>query len=436
MRRFLRNRKVLKDCKIYKMLAENAKKKHLSFHTPGHKVGAWDITELSFSDNLSAPSGCILGAERDLAKILGASKSFILTDGSTSGVLAMLYAVKVLGAKRVAFCADSHKSVYNGCKALGLEALVFPAKTKGNVPLPYTMDELKADFSAYLEKADALMVTSPNYYGTLADLSAIRKYCDETGKLLIVDGAHGGHLRFFQNAYAGAFADFWVDGAHKCLPALTQGAVVSARDEKTASALKEGVDVFRTTSPSYPIMASVEYAVKYPRNLSLERAVEEWKKATARVLKNDDVYKIVALFGKNAFSVEKELEEKGVYPEFCDGNAVMFYLSTATRKKDFSRLKKILKALFEKYPFEEEKGVQPVPAPSVLSKNGETEWVEMEKAEGKICAQRCGLFPPCTPLLYEGEKIERAKLELFLKANHRFGTIDGKILVFKDEEKE
>ena len=80
------------------MLFKSGKEKHLSFHTPGHKAGKWDITELAYSDNLSSPSGCIAEAERDVAQILGAKKSFILTDGSTAGVLAMLYAAKTLGA--------------------------------------------------------------------------------------------------------------------------------------------------------------------------------------------------------------------------------------------------------------------------------------------------------------------------------------------------
>ncbi len=436
MRRFLKNRKVLRQCKIYQMLSVNARKKHLSFHTPGHKVGAWDITELSFSDNLSAPTGCILQAERDLAKILGASRSFILTDGSTSGVWSTLYASKTLGVKSVAFCADSHKSVYGACKTLGLNALIYPAKTENKIPLPYTMDELKANFSAYLDKADALMVTSPNYYGRVADLSAMRKYCDETGKLLLVDGAHGGHLHFDKNAYAGAYADLWVDGVHKSLPALTQGAVVSARDEKTALALQEGVQLFRTTSPSYPIMASVEYAVKYPKNDALERALRLWKSENERIENNDDAYKVVARFGKHAFAVEKELENAGIYAEFCDGNAVAFYLSPATTNRAFLKLKKTLKTLFENYPLENKTDDEQAPAPVFLKKDGATEWVEISKAEGRICAKACGLFPPCTPLFLEGERIEKEKLALFLQANHRFGTIDGKILVFKDEEKE
>ena len=134
------------------MLKKHAGKKHLSFHTPGHKQGKWDVTELSFSDNLSSPQGCIAEAERDIAEILGARKSFILTDGSTAGVLSMLYAAKTLGVKTVAVFESSHKSVFNGCKLLGLTPLVYTGKRGGEIPNPPTMYELTRDFASILEK--------------------------------------------------------------------------------------------------------------------------------------------------------------------------------------------------------------------------------------------------------------------------------------------
>ena len=102
MRRYLRNKEVLKNCHIYQMLRKAAFRPHLSFHTPGHKIGRWDITELSFSDNLSCPRGAIARAEEDITKILGAEKSFIFTDGSTSGVLSMLHAARAMGVKELA----------------------------------------------------------------------------------------------------------------------------------------------------------------------------------------------------------------------------------------------------------------------------------------------------------------------------------------------
>ena len=424
MHTYLCDENTLKQCKIYKMLLEDSFKEHLSFHTPGHKVGAWDITELSFSDNLSSPKGCIAEAEKDIAEILGAAKSFILTDGSTSGVLSMLCAAKNLGVKTVAFCVNSHKSVFNGCKLLGLTPLIFEGKTQNEVG--------KYALSAIFDGADALFFTSPDYYGNIVDLKTIREYCDKTGKLLLIDGAHGGHLHFDKNAYAGAYADLWVDGVHKSLPAFTQGAVVSARTEVLAEKLHEGVDIFRTTSPSYPIMASVEYAVKYPRNNELEKRA--WAlQQNLRILKNDDWTKVCTLFGENAFEAEKALEAEGIYPEFCDGNIVTFYLSPATALKDFEKLENRLKSLFEAYPYAPKKVSQQIHTPLVLDKNAKTEWLEIAQAEGKMCAASCGLFPPCTPLIFAGERITKEKLELLEKANNVFGINENKVLVLKEE---
>ena len=432
MRSFLTDKQTLKGCKIYQMLAKSAKEKHLSFHTPGHKKGAWDITELSFSDNLSAPRGCIAQAEKEIAEILGAEKSFILTDGSTAGVLAMLYAVKQLGAKKIAVSAFSHKSVFNGCKALGLTPLVYTVEQKGEIPFPPTMYALKTKYASLLEEADVLFITAPSYYGRVTDLAQIRRYCDETGKLLLIDGAHGGHLHFDREIYAGAYADMWVDGVHKSLPAFTQGAVVSARTETFAKALREGADVFRTTSPSYPIMASVEYAVKYPQNKGLEKEVRAYAEKTERVCLHEDWTKLCVLFGENAFLVEKELEQKGIYAEFCDGNTIMFYLSPALPLSAFRRLTKEIDKLLQKYPYTPKTIVAEERVENVSRENKQKKWEELDGAVGKICGASCGLFPPCIPLIQEGEKVSEEKVALLKQSANVFGLVDGKILIIEE----
>lgn len=421
MQNYFRDQETLKKCHIYRMLLENSDKPHLSFHTPGHKEGAWDITELSFSDNLSAPHGCILDAEKEIAEIVGAAKSFILTDGSTCGVLSMLYAAKTLGAKTIALPINGHKSAFNGCTLLGM------------TPILYQNEPPMSAFTNIFNRADCIFVLSPDYYGHIPDLCRIREYCREKGKLLLIDGAHGGHLHTDKARYAGTYADFWVDGVHKSLPAMTQGAVVSARTEEYAAALREGVEIFRTSSPSYPIMASVEYAVKYPRNERLEEAARAFQKQE-RILLGDDWTKICALFGERAFEVEKTLEQEGIYAEFCDGNVVMFYLSPATTMSDFERLKTRLIELFKQYPYTPKKQSQRIPVPYAYE-NGETEWVDLQDVENRVCAANCGLFPPCTPLIFSGERVEKEKLALLAKADNVFGIAEGKMLVYKEERK-
>ncbi len=447
MKRIRPDKKTLEACKIYKTLREYANKRHISFHTPGHKAGVWDITELSFSDNLSCPRGVLKEAEEDIAQILGAAASFILTDGSTSGVFSML---KASGAKRLALPRLSHKSVFNGCSLLGIEPVFIDSPYLGKIPLPPTRYEVSEKLAA----ADALLVTSPDYYGNLADLASLSRLCAEEGKLFLVDGAHGGHLHFEKALYAGTYADLWVDGVHKSLPALTQGAVVSAKTPALAAKLRDAADMFRTTSPSYPIMASVEYAVKYPRNERLEREALSFAAAYPNHLYcGGDWTKLCASFGNSrpelVFAFAKSLEEQGIYPEFCDGTFVMFYLSPATSERDFRLLKKTLGARFETLGALPEENLFPSsppssarsPAPSSSpplfeSAGKETAWIPLAEAEQRICARTFGLFPPCTPLVFPGERIEKRHIELAERADNVFGLNDKQVCVFTKQRTE
>ena len=406
----------LKNCKIYQMLRRQKRGRHFSFHTPGHKKRGFDITELSYSDNLACPTGCIAEAEEDIAKLLRAHSSYVLTDGSTSGVYAMLHVARSQGVKYLAVDKNAHKSVYNGCALLGITPILF---------------HVEQFLTETLEKADGVLITSPNYYGKIPDLQAISAYCKAEGKLFLIDGAHGGHLRFEEYLHASAYADLWVDGAHKSLPALTQGAVVSSKTERLSASLQTAVNIFRTTSPSYPIMASVEYAIKYPRNEKLETAVKRYAEKTSRVSVNEDWTKICASFGKNAFQAFEEMEKRGIYAEFCDGERVLFYLSPATKIRHFRRLCKTLNQAFKKFPYIAN---ERIPAPVLLQCFGETEWIELAQSVGRICAEECGLFPPCTPLLQKGEMICEEKLRLLQTAPNKFGLWQGKILVYKEED--
>ena len=422
--------KAKKNCHIYQMLKTNAKKRRVSFHTPGHKRTKWDITELSYSDNLAAPSGCIQRAEMDIASILGASKSFLLTDGSTAGIFSMLYAAKAQGVNKLLILGAAHKSVQNACAILGIVPLFAAQKAQNGIPLPFFSQVLVEEYQNEFSACEGVLVTSPDYYGNIPDLAEIARICKSANKLFLIDGAHGGHLHFHRDLYAGTYADLWVDGVHKSLPALTQGAVVSAKEERTAKALREAVDIFRTTSPSYPIMASVEYAVKYPRNERLEKAVREYTDGQERVLVQQDYTKLCVKIGKWAFEAEKDLEKDGFYAEFCDGENIMFYLSPATDQKAFLSLKNEINGLLSKYSFTP---IERIPAPCFLQTDGETEEIEIDCAKGRICAENCGLFPPCTPLILVGEEILEEKIALLKKATHTFGVRENKIKVFKEK---
>ena len=399
------------------MLAAQERRKHISFHTPGHKKRGADITELSYSDNLSAPTGVIGQAQADIAHILGADASFLLTDGSTSGVYAMLMALRDAGVRKLAVPVCSHVSVLRGSSLMGLELIPVAQEFSGGIARQPTVEAVRHA----METADALILTSPDYYGFFPDLGAIAELMQAQNKPLVIDGAHGSHLHGTA-LHASNYASMWVDGVHKSLPAMTQGAVVSAKGIWT-DLLVESVPCFRTTSPSYPILASIEYAVKYPRNERIERAAEGVKRALG-ALENPDWSKIVIPFGKKSGDARRFLESRGVYPEFDDGNYLMFYLSPATRRRELNKLVHLVKRL---------------PRGEVASdarmrgRTGKTTVALLpQEAVGRVCAQTCGLFPPCMPVLLPGDVVSGDAARRLSGAVSAFGLSDGKIIVFED----
>ena len=76
------------------------------------------------------------------------------------------------------------------------------------------------------------------------------------------------------------------------------------------------------------------------------------------------------------------------------------------------------------------------PAPVVFDENAPTEWVKFENAIGRICANNCGLFPPCTPLILRGEEIREEQIALMKNADNVFGVRGDEILVLTNEGRE
>lgn len=426
------------------------------FHVPGHKargdfkskfpVAAYDITELSYSDNLACPQNIIAAAQKDLAEIVGAKRSYILTDGSSAGVLASVCAAAKRGGK-IIVPRNSHLSVWNACKLWGLEPVIVQGKEEEGLmthPDPALIEELVTNDVTI----SCMVVTSPDYYGRVAPLKEYAEILHRNGRYLIVDGAHGAHLCFEEGreGHASNYADIWVDGAHKTLPTLTQGALVSANCAELIPSLEEHLLTFRTTSPSYPIMVSVEYGFKYPKNNP--KILEAAKSAVAAfretcpvgLLPVDDWTKVVADFSTVGVSADKAckfLEKKGIYSELSDGRYVLFYCSPQTAPADLKALHSALTAVVNN------KKLKGTYKPRMCVPSGDRtysfqyaikrtrELIPLENAIGRMCAVNAGVAPPCTAVLAAGEIVSKQAAEILLSASTTFGLVDGKIWVVK-----
>lgn len=437
---------------IYSQLKKNSKASKL-FHMPGHKGcgdfkskfrdAPLDVTELSYTDNLHNPTGAIAKAQKDIAKISGAVKSYITTDGSSSGVFALVYCASKRGNKLIVF-RNSHQSVWNACKLFGIEPLIVQGAEKDGVLQPPDSETIERLVSNDPNIAGVL-ATSPDYYGNIAPLAGYREILKKYNRLLLVDEAHGAHLMFGEQGYAGLYADLWVDGAHKTLSSLTQGAIVSVNNEDIVSVVEEALSLFRTTSPSFPIMASVEYGVKSIANKTviLSRAkscVEEFKKQSSFTFyQNDDWTKLLVDFKPLGVSPDlalARLEKKGIYAEFSDGRYILFYLSPTICLKDLTNLEKQIVSIVSSKKLQgtfKEKPVIPESERSYsfqYALKRQSEWIDLDKAVGRMCAKNAGLAPPCIPVVVTGEMITNATVAA-LSHKSTFGLKNGQICVVK-----
>lgn len=443
------------DYVIYSQLKRYARVDK-SFHMPGHKArgdfkarfasAPFDITELPYSDNLACPTGIIAKAQKDIATILGTVKSFILTDGSSSGVLAMIYAVRNAGTKLIV-PRNSHASVWNACRLFGIEPVVVQGEEREGVLLPPEPELIEKLLSSD-RTIIGMIVTSPDYYGNIAPLAAYSEIIKKYNRYFLVDGAHGAHLAFGDKKadYAGLYADVWVDGAHKTLPALTQGAILSVNDEKLVPNVADGLSIFRTTSPSYPIMASVEYSVKYLKNTP--KLIEEAKAAVAafrekcplKIYPSDDWTKLAidcSQLGVSSRTVARLLEDKGVYSELSDGRYVLFYLSPMVTAADLNGLLSVLTGVINNKKLKKDYVPKP-PFPAAertysfqYALKQRRELVPLSEATGRMCACNAGIAPPCTPVVVAGEMITETAVNAFKGAYGTFGLVNGKIWVVK-----
>lgn len=444
--------------RIYDQLKKYARADK-SFHVPGHNgrgefkkmfpLAAFDITELSYSDNLFCPDGVIAQAQSEIAEIMGAEKSYILTDGSTCGVLSMLYVLKKHGGK-VIVLRNCHQSVWNGCNIFGLEPIILSGKTVEGVLLPPEPEQLEKALSQEKDVA-GMVALSPDYYGNIAPLAKYKRILQKHNKLLFVDEAHGAHLAFGREngAYAGAYADIWVDGAHKSLPVLTQGAVISVNNTALAAELEEALSIFRTTSPSYPVMASVEYGIKYVANnlkhiYTVKSAVNSFKNNAKNLAfyPSADWTKFIwdlKPLGICADKAYSALEKRGIYPELSDGRYIIFYLSPLTKAKDLKTLLREINNIVngnELAGTYEERAALPENMRAcgyLKAAESERELIALASANDRVCAVNAGLTPPCIPVICAGEIISEGAISALTNAKSTFGLTDGKTWVVKNE---
>ncbi len=160
---------------------------------------------------------------------------------------------------------NCHRSVTGGIILSGALPVYLPGVFNRDTGILESNDinDIKKALDEY-PKSKAVILTRPDYYGMCPDITAIARLIHERGKILIVDEAHGAHLKFHNELPLCALdsgADIVIQSAHKTLPALTQGAYLHINSKKVCQdKVSYFLRLLQTTSPSYMIMASLDYA--------------------------------------------------------------------------------------------------------------------------------------------------------------------------------
>ena len=120
--------------------------------------------------------------------------------------------------------------------------------------------------------------TYPNYYGETFNIGNFINKLHDNGIPVLVDEAHGAHfdLEGFPISSMNYGADYVVQSYHKTLPALTMGSVLFIhKDAPLRSQVIEYLSYFQTSSPSYLVMSSLEYAQEFYNEFKSELFFEK-----------------------------------------------------------------------------------------------------------------------------------------------------------------
>ena len=340
---------------LYDAIRAYAAQKPTRFHMPGHKGSFLPVPELQSIAPLDVtavePPGALFSggepfdtAQKLWAERFGMDNCLFLTGGSTLGLHAAL-ALFCRPGDQVLIDRGCHRAVYNALALLDLKPVYLPRPWRAGEgiagPISPTDVENLLDSHPNIK---TVCITSPTYSGLLSDVKKLSHIIHARGGNLIVDGAHGAHLPFLAvDAFSGC--DALICSAHKTLPALGQSALLFTNGVDPRR-VRQMISVFGSSSPSYPIMISLDYARDYLE----EKGTEEYRRVARRTaalraafpslqegeLRLDPTR--LTLTSPDGNALAQALEGESIWPEMADSGHVVLILTAQDSDQDLDRL--------------------------------------------------------------------------------------------------
>lgn len=436
---------------IYDFIKRYNDSGRIRLHTPGHKgliadfgeMAALDITEIDGADSLFESSGVIAQSEKIASSIFDSYRTFYSAGGSTLSIYTMLSVLVQMGGRKIIAARNSHRSFISALTLLDADPVwIYPDYEEGSaiggcIAKSAVVSALNAN-----PDAGAVYITSPDYLGAMSDIRGIARICNERNIPLIVDNAHGSHLKFscpdLHPISIGA--TMCCDSAHKTLPVLTGGGYLHVADNKFgreyAKYIKENMALFGSTSPSYLIMASLDKCNNYLSSeisSDIDRVTEQVidiKNKLHRlgyiVLKGDQMRITLSGVerGYTGAELAHALRGKGIECEYADDNYVVLLFSPVSSDEDINAVKEALIAISAKSPIPfADFSIDVYPDSKMSIRQAiyaKREKVTTDNALGRVCAEIKISCPPGVPIVVPGEVIT-AKCIKVLK---RYGILE------------
>jgi len=472
-------KKSQKKTPLFDTLYEHARRRVVSFHTPGHKNGRgvdkrlrdftgknlyyFDVTVFPEVDSLHDPVGAIKRAQRLFAEAYGVEYSFFLVNGSSVGNEAMFLSACNPGDS-VILSRNAHKSVLSGIILSGVWPIWIQPKVDQNLDIIFdsSPEQIEQALNQFPE-AKAVFVTSPTYNGVTSDLVKISEIAHRRGKILLVDEAHGPHLKFHPDLPISAVeagADLCVQSTHKILSALSQGSVLHFNSELIdINRVRKIVSMLQTTSPNYLILASIDlarrqvvmhgekmfdsiikYSQKARRQVNRSKSFFCFTREEIRARGYDlDVTKLtinVTRTGLPGYKIEQILSQNyNIQVDCADLFNLVAILGIGSTPIDLEKLTNALEKIDSEYHGETLRAGEILQLPSLSTEMvmmprdvfllQKTKRIPLRKAAGHIAAQTLTPYPPGIPVLIPGERITPEICDYLLDLSEKEIRISG-----------
>ena len=189
------------DTPICDFVEGYARSGRVRLHMPGHKgkpflgIEPWDITEIPGADSLYEAEGIIRRSQEN-ASVLFGCPTYYSAEGSSQCIRAMVFLASQYAGSRgrrplILAARNAHKTFLTAVAVLNVPVRwLYPEREEAYLSCPVTPEDLERELTKG-ELPIAVYLTSPDYLGNQADISALAAVCRKHDVLLLVDNAHG-----------------------------------------------------------------------------------------------------------------------------------------------------------------------------------------------------------------------------------------------------